>query len=90
MADFQRGDVPPHVLAMADQELASVNALLNELIAQWHRRQPEFDTLGFDDLARICSFMLADVLGAAVPKGILAALTVAITRLARLDTRENL
>lgn len=86
MADFQRGDVPPHVIAMADQELASVNHLVDELIAQWHRRQPEFDQLRFDELAKTCSFMLADVLGATVPKGILAALTVCIIRLARKET----
>ena len=83
MGEFQRGDVPPHVIAMADQELASVNHLVDQLIAQWDRRQPEFDTLGFDELAKTCSFMLADVLGSAVPKGLLAALTVCIIRLAR-------
>ena len=86
MGDFRRGDVPPHVIAMADQELAGVNALLDELITKWDERQPEFDTLAFDELARTCSFMLADVLGKARATGILAALTVAIIRLARRAT----
>lgn len=83
MGDFQKGDVPPHILAMADQELAGVNTLLDDLITKWDDRQPEFDTLQFDELARTCSFMLADVLGRARATGILAALTVAIIRLAR-------
>jgi len=83
MSDFRRGDVPPHILAKADQELASVNALLDDLINTWDERQPEFDTLQFDELARTCSFMIADVLDRARATGILAALTVAIIRLSR-------
>ena len=83
MSIFRKGEVPPHIIAMADQEMAAVEQLLDQLIAQWHKRQPEFDQHGFDPVQRVACFMVGDVQPCAVPRGIYAALTAAVVRLAR-------
>ena len=75
-------DVPPHVIAGADQELAAVEQLLDLLIRRWNFRQKYYDAAELDHVARISAFLVADVRTAAVPFGLLAALTVAISRLA--------
>lgn len=78
-------DVPAYVLAIADQELAEINHLVDRLIEAWHYRQPAFDEQGFDELRRICIFMVADVYRCAAASTLLGALSVAIARLARKD-----
>lgn len=84
--EFHKPELPPFVLAAADQELAAVGDLLDTLIDQWRHRQRQFDRNDFDRLGRISCFMMADVLPLAAPRGILAALAVAIVRLSELES----
>ena len=74
--EFHKPELPPFVLAAADQELAAVDDLLDTLIDQWRNRQRQFDRN---------DFMVADVLPSAAARGILAALSVAIVRLSELE-----
>jgi len=81
-------DVPPHVVARADQELAAVEHLLDWLIVRWRDRQPEFDADGLDYVGRVGAFM-HDIYAATMPYSphapyaTLAVLSTAVTRLAR-------
>ena len=83
--EFHKPELPPFVLAAADQELAAVDDLLDTLIDQWRNRQRQFDRNDIDRLGRISCFMVADVLPSAAARGILAALSVAIVRLSELE-----
>lgn len=85
MTEFHRRPLPPFVIATADQELAAVNELLSALIDTWRARQPAYDAENFDHMERVCCFMVGDVLPAAAPKGILAALAAAVVRLSYLE-----
>ena len=87
MDEFRKPDMPPHVIAVADQELAAINDLIDWLV-EWDERQEFFDTLQYDELARVCSFMMSHVLHAAKTGGMLSALTVAVIRLARLTRKD--
>ena len=72
--------VPPHIIAVADQELAATDSTLTALISRWNDLGVLHDELGSDRLRRVTSFLASDL----VPHRLLvwALLAVAIERLA--------
>lgn len=73
--------LPPHIIALADQELAATDTVLDYLIVHWQSLQPYFDREGFDRLKRITTFMGSEL----IPLHLLgwALLAVAIERLGK-------
>lgn len=76
-------DVPPHILAIADQELAGTDATLTALIQRWNDLRLLHDQLGSDRVRRVHSFIASEIF----PQRMLvwALLTVAIERLAHVQ-----
>lgn len=75
-------DLPPHRLAAADQELAAITAVVDELVEQWRVSQAHYDGLNLDRLARLMRFMQSDVGPALGWMALLPAVAVAVEKLA--------
>lgn len=72
--------LPPHTIAGADQELASVSHSLDRLLVEWRAAQPNYDRAGLDYLERVALFALQHTRVTPYPAAVLA---VAVERLAR-------
>jgi hypothetical protein len=55
-------DLPPHVLAAADQGLATADASLKQLILRWKYFAPMYEADGLDRVHKVLSFMASDVM----------------------------
>jgi hypothetical protein len=77
-------NVPPHIIAIADQELAATDTALAALIERWNSLTPLHDELGSDRLRRITSFLASEL----IPQQMLvwALLAAAIERLASVES----
>jgi hypothetical protein len=77
-------NIPPHVIAVADQELAHTDTALAALIDRWNELTPLHEQLGSDRLKRITSFLASEL----VPQHMLvwALLAAAIERLASVQS----
>lgn len=75
-------DLPPHRLAAADQELAEITDIVDQLVDQWRVSQAYFDGQGLDRLQRLMRFMQSDVGPALGWMALLPAVAVAIEKLA--------
>lgn len=75
-------ELPPAVIAAADQDLAAVNAGIDQLVTNWRNLQSRFDEHEVDYLRRISWFIHHDVVSVFGVRGIFAALAVCASRLA--------
>jgi len=78
----------PRMLAGADQELAQLTDVLNQLITTWHHEQPRYDACNFDHLARIAVFMITHIRPQLNYSGAVATLALATHRLAKQQERQ--
>jgi hypothetical protein len=75
-----RPQLPPHMIAGADQELAACSHSLDELLADWRNAQSDYDRAGLDHLERVAVFVVHHTRFTPYPAVVLA---VAVERLAR-------
>lgn len=71
--------MPPHIIAGADQELASIRDSLDGLLAAWRDAQPLYDRIGLDHVERVALFAVQHTRVTPYPAVVLA---VAVERLA--------
>lgn len=72
--------LPPGLIAEADQELASSSHALDLLLDEWREAQPAYDRAGLGYLERVAVFAVSRTLRTPYPAAVLA---VAVERLAR-------
>ena len=73
-------DLPPHIIAQADQELATAEALVDKLAERWQFMQPFYEAWELDRIRKVSLLMSSELFP--LKKLAWAILAVAVERIA--------